>query len=187
MGQTILRSSRKPISKSLRFEIFKRDGFACGYCGGHPPGAILHIDHIHPVVEGGDNNPDNLVTACRECNLGKGAKLLSDVPKGLVDKAAEIAEREEQLRGYQEIMEARKNRIESEAWDVVAILDSRALSEGYRKDWMLSIKRFVEQLGVHEVLDAAEAAVAKRPWSKNQAFRYFCGICWCKIRGANNG
>lgn len=56
--------SRSAIGKKLRFEIFKRDGFACQYCGATPPGALLEIDHIHPVSSGGSNESDNLITAC---------------------------------------------------------------------------------------------------------------------------
>ena len=33
-------AERKPISKKTRFEIFKRDGFSCRYCGAHPPEAV---------------------------------------------------------------------------------------------------------------------------------------------------
>jgi len=64
---------RKSISKKLRFDIFKRDEFVCQYCGSHPPSAILHVDHIHPVKEGGTNCNDNLITSCSLCNLGKSA------------------------------------------------------------------------------------------------------------------
>ena len=63
--------SRKQISTRTRFEVFKRDGFTCQYCGGKPPAAILHIDHITPVSAGGTNDLANLVTSCKDCNLGK--------------------------------------------------------------------------------------------------------------------
>ena len=66
-------TKRKAISKKTRFEVFKRDGFTCQYCGAHPPQAILHVDHIVPVAEGGGNEDTNLVTACDHCNLGKAA------------------------------------------------------------------------------------------------------------------
>ena len=90
---------RKPISKKTRFEIFKRDGFKCMYCGAHPPAVLLHIDHIKPVADGGKNDIDNLITACEPCNLGKGARLLEVTPKSLEEKAKLIAEQEEQLLG----------------------------------------------------------------------------------------
>jgi 5-methylcytosine-specific restriction endonuclease McrA len=36
------------IGKSLRFEVLRRDGFACTYCGRKPPDVELHIDHVIP-------------------------------------------------------------------------------------------------------------------------------------------
>ena len=62
----------------LRFEILKRDGFKCQYCGRNPKedNCKLHIDHINPKSNGGLNNPDNLITSCFECNIGKSDVLL---------------------------------------------------------------------------------------------------------------
>jgi len=45
--------NRKELSKSIRFEIFKRDSFKCQYCGRMAPEVVLHVDHIKPVAEGG--------------------------------------------------------------------------------------------------------------------------------------
>ncbi|MEY5098935.1 MAG: hypothetical protein RJA36_1654, partial [Pseudomonadota bacterium] len=67
-------SDRKKFSKRTRFEIFKRDGFTCQYCGAHPPGVLLHLDHIVALAAGGADDEDNLITACEPCNLGKGAR-----------------------------------------------------------------------------------------------------------------
>jgi len=52
------------ITKKLRFEIFKRDGFVCKYCGKKPPEIMLEIDHILPKVEGGTDDINNLITSC---------------------------------------------------------------------------------------------------------------------------
>ena len=71
-------SKRKPLSKNLRFEVFKRDSFKCQYCGQEAPDVILNADHINPVKNGGDNNIINLITSCFSCNSGKSARLLSD-------------------------------------------------------------------------------------------------------------
>jgi HNH endonuclease len=65
---------RKPISHELRFSIVQRDNFTCFYCGRRPPEVTLHLDHFEPQSAGGSNDPDNLVTACAECNIGKRAK-----------------------------------------------------------------------------------------------------------------
>ena len=93
-------ADRKPIPKKVRFEVFKRDRFTCQYCGAKAPDAILHVDHIRPVAEGGDNNILNLVTACRDCNLGKGKRLLSDdaIVSAKRNQLEELAERREQIQ-----------------------------------------------------------------------------------------
>jgi len=65
------RQRRKPLSKAVRFEVFKRDHFKCQYCGAVAPDVLLHVDHISPVYEGGTDDITNLITACQNCNLGK--------------------------------------------------------------------------------------------------------------------
>lgn len=59
------------VSKRLRFETFRRDIFTCHYCGASAPDVVLTIDHILPKTLGGTDAPDNLVTACADCNSGK--------------------------------------------------------------------------------------------------------------------
>lgn len=92
-------SKRRTIAKSVRFEVFKRDSFTCQYCGEKAPDVVLHVDHIHPVAEGGTNDILNLITSCRDCNGGKSDKLLSD--KSAIQKQRnqldELNERRNQL------------------------------------------------------------------------------------------
>jgi len=175
-------TKRTAISKKTRFEIFKRDGFKCMYCGNHPPQVLLHVDHIDPVSNGGKNDPDNLITACEPCNLGKSATPLSSVPQSLKDKALLTMEREEQIRGFQSVMAGKRIRIEDEAYEVADLFVSHFNEDGIRKDYLVSIKNFIDKLGLDDCLDSMEKAVAKKPYSKNTCFTYFCGICWNKIR-----
>ena len=70
---------RRSMSKKVRFEIFKRDSFACQYCGRQPPEVVLEVDHIHPVSKGGTTEPLNLVTSCQDCNRGKSDRELGNV------------------------------------------------------------------------------------------------------------
>lgn len=93
-------TARKAISKSLRFEVFKRDSFACQYCGQKAPDVVLNVDHIHPVASGGDNSIVNLITACKACNSGKGKRKLSDKQKTQkqYEAATDAGERADQLR-----------------------------------------------------------------------------------------
>lgn len=71
---------RRGLSPKTRFAIFERDGFACQYCGRTAPTVVLAVDHVVPVAEGGSDAPTNLTTACKECNAGKGAKVLTSQP-----------------------------------------------------------------------------------------------------------
>jgi hypothetical protein len=61
------------VSNRLRFEILRRDRFACRYCGARAKedGAVLELDHVLPKVLGGNDDHTNLVAACVECNGGK--------------------------------------------------------------------------------------------------------------------
>lgn len=62
---------RKSITKDLRFFVFQRDNFKCRYCGVSSQQAPLQVDHVVAIANGGDHHHTNMVTACRECNLGK--------------------------------------------------------------------------------------------------------------------
>ena len=179
-------AKRKAISKKVRFEVFKRDSFTCQYCGAHPPQAVLHVDHIVPVAEGGGNEDTNLVTACDNCNLGKAANSLESIPASLSSRAAEVAEREAQLRGYSEVMAAMRQRIDDDCWEVANIFVDQFQLDGIRKDWFQSIRQFVEKIGVHECIRAMELAASRKPYSREQCFRYFCGICWNLVREGGN-
>lgn len=175
-------SQRSPLSKRTRFEVFKRDLFTCQYCGAHPPAVVLECDHIIPVAEGGGNDDSNLVTSCFDCNRGKSSVPLEIAPKSLDEKAIEIQEREAQIAGYREVMQKRLDRIEDDMWQVAFALVPNASENGLRRDWLRSIKMFNEKLPLHGVLDAAEHALAMKRYSEIQRFKYFCGICWNKIR-----
>lgn len=174
--------ARVGLSKKTRFEVFKRDGFVCQYCGAHPPDVILEPDHIVPVCEGGTNDEHNLVTACFDCNRGKAGNSLNSVPKSLHERAADIAEIEAQLAGYRKIIQGREDRIYADMWQVAEALAPGSPQTGMRKDWLRSIKTFNQRLPLHEVIDAAELALARKPFSDPQKFKYFCGICWNKVR-----
>ena len=71
-------TTRKAISKGVRFDVFKRDSFKCQLCGATAPDVLLEIDHIHPVAKGGTNDITNLITACQPCNAGKSDKTLDE-------------------------------------------------------------------------------------------------------------
>lgn len=92
--------ARKAIGKRLRFEIFKRDGFKCQYCGATPVQAALVVDHVVPVAEGGTNDPANLISACEPCNQGKGAVPLDASRLDPKRDPERLREQADQIREY---------------------------------------------------------------------------------------
>lgn len=68
---------RIPIPTEVRRHIYARDNYTCAYCGRGGRNLLLTIDHIFPVSLGGTNEIGNLVTACRACNMSKGAKVMN--------------------------------------------------------------------------------------------------------------
>jgi 5-methylcytosine-specific restriction endonuclease McrA len=65
------------VSKRLRYEILRRDNYACRYCGATAPDVKLNVDHVIPQSLGGSDKPDNLVTSCR---CGTSTRRHSDRP-----------------------------------------------------------------------------------------------------------
>ena len=60
--------SARPWNRT-RDTVLQRDRHRCHYCGA----PATEVDHVLPVARGGTDAQDNLVAACRNCNLAKGA------------------------------------------------------------------------------------------------------------------
>lgn len=156
-------TSRKSLSKTTRFEVFKRDKFTCQYCGSKAPDVILHVDHITPVAANGTDELLNLVTSCAACNLGKGARLLADdtavaARRGQLE---ELQERREQL----EMMLAWQRDLLNVAQD-----ETRRLAEfwnGQTDPYMLSevgeqeLTKLIRKYGATEVVEAMRISFDK--------------------------
>lgn len=54
-----------------RRNVFKRDKYACQYCGKQPGSEELTIDHVVPRAQGGQSSWTNCVLACFDCNSRK--------------------------------------------------------------------------------------------------------------------
>jgi 5-methylcytosine-specific restriction endonuclease McrA len=57
-----------------RRSVFARDGHRCQYCDG----PAESIDHVVPRSRGGGHTWDNVVAACRPCNVRKRDRMLSE-------------------------------------------------------------------------------------------------------------
>jgi len=178
-----MENKRVAISKKIRFEIFKRDNFKCQYCGGSPPKVILEVDHIIPVVKGGKNVKHNLLTACFDCNRGKGKHELHSVPESPNFDHALIKEKIDQYKMFTKMQTQLETLFEKEI-DSVSDVYSQ-----YFPDWILNtkfrngtVKKFIELLNPAEVRNAMHIACSKISWNEDKALKYFCGVCWGKIR-----
>lgn len=60
-----------PLNNPL---LFSRDQQICLYCGGHFHARDLSRDHVRPVSQGGQNDWNNVVTACKRCNNYKAGR-----------------------------------------------------------------------------------------------------------------
>lgn len=172
------------ITKKIRFEVFKRDGFKCAYCGKTPPSVVLEIDHIDPKSKGGKDDINNLITACFDCNRGKAATPLQRITPKLSENLEVLKEQEDQLKEYRKFV----RKIELRTKD-----DIDEVNELYNKfypGWVFSdkfihtsLKMFLKKLPKHQVIEALEIAVSHYPTNKDRVINYFCGVCWHKIKG----
>lgn len=65
-----------------RRSVFARDGHRCQYCGG----SAESIDHVVPRARGGQHVWENVVAACRSCNVRKRDRLLDETSMTLLSK-----------------------------------------------------------------------------------------------------
>lgn len=174
---------RKALSKKNRFEVFKRDSFSCQYCGQTPPSVVLEIDHISPLSKGGSDDVENMVTACFDCNRGKGARLLSSVPEALHGRTDEMIERESQLKEYTKLMRAIKSRKTRAVNAIEAIFTETFGDYSFKESFKASIKNsFLEKLDIETLKDNMGLACSKG-YEEERTLKYFCGICWRMIKG----
>lgn len=65
------RMMRRQMPPGISRAVWDRDGWTCKACGDH---RNLTVDHVHPLIEYGTNDLDNLQTLCGSCNSRKGAR-----------------------------------------------------------------------------------------------------------------
>lgn len=69
-NKAVLRKSQRVIDRSIQWEVFRRDKYACRYCGRDT--VPLTVDHIITWEEGGASTTDNLLASCGPCNKRRG-------------------------------------------------------------------------------------------------------------------
>jgi hypothetical protein len=173
------------ISTRTRFEIFKRDGFRCVYCGAAPTETPLHADHVIPVAEGGTDVPENLVTACAECNLGKSAVPLDKVryAKAQLDPRA-AKEHAKQIREYlaaqKEVVDARDSVLDTLELHWCSEFQS---GDTIPRDLRKILRGAISDLTVEEVTEAISIAARYVPTKGlTTQIKYLCGVLRKKRR-----
>lgn len=180
-------AKRSSITKKIRFEVFKRDSFKCQYCGKSSPDAVLEIDHIKPVIEGGTNDLTNLITACFDCNRGKSRTLIDD--NSMLEKQRKQLEELNERRNQLEMMMKWREGLVSIEQDTLKILIDKfeelacceVTDQGKKK-----IKSLLKKYDLNLILDCIEISTTQylipsddgfTSESRNKAFNYIGRIC----------
>ena len=146
-----MKNQRKKLKSSDRFNIFKRDGFTCQYCGQQAPDVVLEIDHIIPVAKGGNCEITNLITSCKDCNRGKSDKTLDDdtVVKKQLHQLKLQQERIEQIKMIAQWAKYQQQEPEIDEIDkAIQDLTGSSLSDSGR----IWIKKHVKKYGFKSVI-----------------------------------
>jgi hypothetical protein len=167
------------VSKRLRYEVLRRDNHSCRYCGAAAPDAKLAIDHVTPASLGGADSPDNLVTACVDCNIGKtssspDAPLVEDVRRDAV-RWARARDAVSALLEQERDAALRPQQVFEQAWGDTTYRYYLPAS------WPDSIDAFVRAgLNEDDLLFCVGRAM-RAPGVSNR-FKYFCGVAWSVVR-----
>lgn len=177
------------ISKRLRFEILRRDGFKCRYCGATAQESELTVDHVYPVALGGEDKPGNLACACIPCNSGKASTRpdevsVSDVEEDAFRWACAVELAASQRRSGRAERDCYLDDFK-EAWDKWTYGDE-GLPVPIEEDWTQSIGEFLEQgLDVRDLLEFLNASMGRAYVEPADTWKYFCGMCWRTIESQN--
>lgn len=176
------------VSKRLRYEILRRDNYACRYCGRAAPEVKLTVDHVIPESLGGrSDDPGNLVAACEDCNGGKAssnpdAPLVEDVSADAIRWARAMTQARDVLLGETSRRESQRAPF-VEAWNVWTCRDWR---NGEPRpvplpgDWASSVDMILAAgLPVEVLCECVDLAMSRK--TVTDPFRYMCGIAWKKV------
>jgi len=150
---------REPISRKIRFEVFKRDGFKCQYCGRSAPEVVLEVDHIKPVKEGGTNDITNLITSCKDCNRGKGTRLLDD--KTILEKQKQQLEELNEKREQLEMLVQWKEellQLEDKQFDYIVSYWEKLTESQLNNTQKQELKKLVRKYSLNDILEAIDRA-----------------------------
>lgn len=166
------------VSTRTRFEILKRDGFRCRYCGADPTKGVLHVDHVLAIANGGTDDPANLVASCRSCNLGKSAVPLEARKFAPPSSPEELLEQAEQIRAYLDAQRSLSMAIDEVVNAVVEHWQDQTGDHKYiPRDLEAKIKNALAYMSMGELMEAATVTASHvRHKSHDQQSRYFSAV-----------
>ncbi len=169
--------ARRSTGKRLRFEILKRDGFRCRYCGATSMDALLHVDHVVPVADGGDDSPENLAASCAACNGGKSSVPLTESSLGGSPRADAMKEHAAQVK---EMLKAARALSKAQAEYIALVVEEcRARIGHIPDDCMPGLRSATGRHPFADLVRAMDIVMTKASvngWSPHNAARYFFGI-----------
>jgi len=178
-------------SKRLRFEILKRDGFRCRYCGASAASAVLHVDHVVAESAGGEDVPENLVTACAACNGGK-SNVGLDESRLSTTTVEDIQQNTQDIKAYLDACRAQKqardglHALATEYyWENIGPLVGDRISPSLDG----ALLKIMEEDGLPMLIQGMEATyrkVSAQRMSATDAARYFFGVMK-RLRAAKQG
>lgn len=177
---------RKHISKSTRFEVFKRDSFTCQYCGRKAPDVLLVIDHIEPVAKGGTNDLLNLITACKDCNAGKSDRQLSD--STILDKQRQqLEDLHERKQQIEMMFNWQKGLLELDDHIIQQLMDfwsEQVPGYSLNDNGIKGLKRLVRKFELSEIMAAIKIAAEQYlEYIDNIPTKESVEITWKKVSG----
>ena len=168
--------ARVSTGKAQRFRIFSRDGFTCRYCGRRSDVIPLHLDHLIPVSRGGTNDDDNLITSCRDCNLGKGSRRIEESELPESGRLALAQERNEQMVNAEAAQKASRARSELRSVLVDYFCDARGQTS-CDSSTVSVLFAYVNEHGADQVFQWIDSAASKMQGrSDKDVGNYISGI-----------
>ena len=174
------------ISKRLRYEVLRRDGHACYYCGAKAPEVKLVVDAVVPEALGGSHkDPANLRTACEPCNSGKtstapDAPLVAAVAEDAARWAQAMAAAAQEMLSSDGALSAAHQRFDA-AWSGWTYGDDK-LPVPKDPGWKNSVDALLAAgLPMRLLEECVQIAMSRKRVSPENTFRYMCGVAWNKV------
>lgn len=164
------------LSKRTRFEVLKRDGFSCRYCGATAIAGLLEVDHVIPVAEGGLDVPENLVAACLDCNRGKSAVPLDESRLSPGRTTEAMLEHAEQMRAYLAAVQEVEDAIQDLVDHVIRHWQANVDEEGMPTSLAKRMPYYLRKMSMPRILEAVEITGSKGLRGALATKKYFVAV-----------